>query len=135
MMCPGFDVGALALLCLPKFCQDQNTFPWCASYNLSNTWIKHLFCHYVKSHSIWIQAFYIHVRFSTRLCKIPILAELESEKDSQNRTLASAYVLCYLALLLSQFQNRSSTRRIGMREGNFRKKTWSDEMKLISKLD
>ena len=29
MMCPGFDVGALALLCLPKFCQDQNTFSWC----------------------------------------------------------------------------------------------------------
>ena len=29
MMRPGFDVGALALLCLPKFCQDQNTFSWC----------------------------------------------------------------------------------------------------------
>ena len=28
-MCPRCDARALALLCLPKFSQDQNAFSWC----------------------------------------------------------------------------------------------------------
>ena len=74
------------------------------------------------------------MKFQTRLHKIPISAESESKIDSQKRTLASACVLCCPALPLSQFQSRRSTKGIEMREGNFRKRTRSDETKLISKL-